>query len=188
MCGIVVIERVTVCGAGPGVIGADGAKEGVVPGGMEVDEDTPNVTGLVNVPSIDETTRAKIAVCPAVIGGAELGGVTVKSDTGKLMSAVVPPPGGGLETVMVRVPPCARSLGNNVTCNPMELSKVVIRGLPFTRTTDSGVKPVPVTFKVRFRLPAGRLRGVMDPPPGCGLLTGSVTDGETKPSGLVTIT
>ena len=188
VCGFVAIESVTVCGAAPGVIVADGAKEIVVPAGMGVDWDTPNVIGLVNVPSIDETTKANVAVCPAVIGGLELGGVTAKSDTGKLMLAVVPPPGGGFETVMISVPPCERSLGSSVTFSSVELSKVVIRGLPFTRTTDSGVKPVPVTFKVSSRVPAGRLGGEMEPPPGCGLLTGSVIDCETKPSGLVTIT
>lgn len=77
VCGIVVIESVTVCGAGPGVIIVDGAKEIVVPAGKEVDWETPNVTELENVPSMDETTRAKVAVCPAVIGGVVLGGVTV---------------------------------------------------------------------------------------------------------------
>jgi len=77
VCGVVVIESVTVCGAAPGVIVADGANEGIVPAGREVAGDTPNVTGLANVPSIVETTSAKVAVRPAVIGGVKLGGVTV---------------------------------------------------------------------------------------------------------------
>jgi hypothetical protein len=104
------------------------------------------------------------------------------------MSAVEPPPGGGFITVMISVPPCERSLGCNVACSSVELSKVVIRELLFTRTTDSGVKPVPVTFNLSALLPAGRLGGKTEIPAGCGLLTGSVTDGETKPSGFVTIT
>ena len=73
MCGVVLIESITVCGVMPGVTGADGEKEAVAPVGRV---DTLNVTGLENVPCEDETVRANIAVCPAVTGGVELGGAT----------------------------------------------------------------------------------------------------------------
>jgi hypothetical protein len=188
VCGVVAIESVTGCGVAPGVIVADGAKEAVVPAGKGGDWDTPNVTGLENVPSMDETVKAKVAVCPAAIGGVELGGVTLKSDTVKLMAAVVPPPGGGFVTVMISVPPCEISLDSNMASSKVELSKVVTRCAPFTRTMEPGTKPVPVTFNVSALLPAGKLGGEMEPPPGSGLLTGSVTFAEAKPSGLETIT
>jgi hypothetical protein len=56
------------------VIVADGAKEAVAPVGSP---DTVNVTGLENVPFEDESVKTKFAVCPAVTGGVELGGVTL---------------------------------------------------------------------------------------------------------------
>lgn len=73
VCGVVVIESVTVCGVPPGVIVADDANEAVAPAGRG---DTLNVTGLENVPFEGDTVKANIAVCPAVTGGVELGGVT----------------------------------------------------------------------------------------------------------------
>jgi len=73
MCGIVVIESVTICGVAPGVIVADGAKEGFASVGMP---DALNITELENVPFEDETVKAKFAVCPAVIEVVELGAVT----------------------------------------------------------------------------------------------------------------
>ena len=60
--------------------------------------------------------------------------------------------------------------------------------MPFTRTTEPGVKPVPEMFNVSAVLPAGRLGGEMEPPPGCGLLTVNVSNTETRPPGFVTIT
>jgi len=76
VCGIVVIESVTVCGVAPGVIVADGAKEVVVPAGSGGTGDTLNITGSENAPFEGETVSAKFAVCPAVTEVAELGGVT----------------------------------------------------------------------------------------------------------------
>jgi hypothetical protein len=77
VCGVVVMERVTVCGVAPGVIVADGAKESVAPAGRGVNGDTLNKTGLENVPFEDETVKAKFAVFPAETGGSVLGGVTL---------------------------------------------------------------------------------------------------------------
>lgn len=86
-------------------------------------------------------------------------------------------------TVILSVPPCERSLGSNAACSKVELTKVVARVVPFTRTTELGAKPVPVTFKVRALLPAET-----EPPTGWGLLTVNVTCAEVNPSGFVTIT
>jgi len=58
-----------------------------------------------------------------------------------------------------------------------------MREAPFTRTTELGVKPVPVTINVSALAPAET-----EPPTGCGLLTVNVNGTEAKPSGLVTIT
>ena len=73
-CAVVEIESVTVCGVAPGVIVAEGENVADVPagkGGAAV-----NVTGLANVPYEGDTINAKLAVCPAVTGGKELGGLT----------------------------------------------------------------------------------------------------------------
>lgn len=63
-----------------------------------------------------------------------------------------------------------------------------MREVPPTRTTELGVKPVPVTVNVSALLPAGRLGGETEPPPGCGLLIVNVNATEAEPSGFVTIT
>ena len=91
-------------------------------------------------------------------------------------------------TVIFSVPPCARSLGSKVACSEVELLYVVLRELPPIRTKEPCAKPVPVTFKVSALLPAGRLGGETEPPPGCGLLTVNVNATEVEPSGFVTIT
>lgn len=106
----------------------------------------------------------------------------------KIIAGVVPPPGGGLVTVIFKVPLCIRSLGKSVACSEVELTKVVARAPPFTRTMEPCVKPVPVTFNVRALLPAGRLGGVTVPLPGGGLLTVNVMNTEAVPSGLFTMT
>ena len=101
----------------------------------------------------------------------------------KLIAADAPPPGGGFTTVIMSVPPCERSLGSKVACSLVELTKVVTREVPFTRTTEPAAKPVPVTFNRSALLP-----GETEPPPGRGLLTVNVNATEVEPSGFVTIT
>lgn len=101
----------------------------------------------------------------------------------KLIGDDVPPPGGGFMTVIVSAPLCERSPGSKVTWSKMELTKVVTRALPFTKTTESCVKPIPMTFSVSALLPAEA-----EPPTGCGLLIVNVTATEAEPSGFVTIT
>lgn len=76
VCGVVVISSVTVFGLAPGVTVADGEKEADAPAGNGVDGDKLNVTGLGNVPFDGDRVKTKFAVCPAVTGGDELGGVT----------------------------------------------------------------------------------------------------------------
>jgi hypothetical protein len=73
VCAVVEIESVTIFGVAPGVIVADGVKEAVAPAG---NADRLNVTGSENVPFNGETVSAKFAICPAEMGGDELGGVT----------------------------------------------------------------------------------------------------------------
>ncbi len=57
----------------------------------------------------------------------------------------VPPPGAGVTTVIVGVPPLAMSLARIVAVSDVALPTVVARGLPFTCTTDVPTKFVPVT-------------------------------------------
>jgi len=91
-------------------------------------------------------------------------------------------------TVISSVPPCARSLGSKVACSNVEFVNVVVLGVPFTSTAEPDTNPVPVTLSVSALLPAGRLGGETVPPVGCGLLTVNVTNTDTRPPGLVTIT
>lgn len=91
-------------------------------------------------------------------------------------------------TVRFSVPPCAKSLGSKAACREMELRNVVTRGPPFTRTTEAGVNPVPETFKMNALLPAGRLGGETEPPPGGGLITVKGTGTDARPPGFVTTT
>ena len=101
----------------------------------------------------------------------------------------VPPPGAGLNTVTLAVPPEAISalLICAVSC-PL-LTKVVVRGLPFQLTTELATKPVPFTVSTKLAPPTAVDEGLsvvivgtglpvivnvaeLDvPPPGVGLNT-----------------
>src|SRR6266853_4868562 len=89
---------------------------------------------------------------------------------------------------MFSVPPCERSLGSRVACSEVELTKVVTRELPFTRTVDPCVKFIPLTFSVSALLPAGRLGGETVPPAGGGLFTTKVARNDMPTPGFVTMT
>lgn len=72
----------------------------------------------------------------------------------KLSALDEPPPGAGLKTVTAAVPPLATSLAEIAACNCVLLVKAVGRLLLFQRTTDPGVKFVPVSVKVKAGPPA----------------------------------
>jgi len=62
-----------ICGVAPGVMVADGAKEAVAPAG---NAEILNVTGSEKLPFAGEMVNVNFAVCPAVIGGLEMGELT----------------------------------------------------------------------------------------------------------------
>lgn len=128
---VVLIEIVTGMTAPPGVTVADGLKLTLVPAGSP---ETLNITGYENGPPTGERVRRIFAVCPAVIDETEAGGVNEKSVTATWIGCVVPPVDNGFITVMISAPAWLRSLGSSVACSSVELTKVVTRGLPFTRT------------------------------------------------------
>jgi hypothetical protein len=106
----------------------------------------------------------------------------------------MPPPGVGLKTVMVRVPVAATSVPGIVAVSWLELTNVVARSDPFTRTTEFPTKFVPSTVSVNPPFPTVTVAGAMAvvvgtgfaltvnvcafdvPPPGAGLKTVIVFD------------
>src|SRR5438093_4278893 len=94
------------------------------------------------------------------------GGVTVS-----VAPLDVPPPGAGLNTVMVGVPVLATSAARIAAVTWVAVPKLVVRGTPLTCTTAPATKPVPVTVNVNAGLPAARLAGFNAVMVGTGLLT-----------------
>jgi hypothetical protein len=107
-----------------------------------------------------------------------------------VFAAEVPPPGVGLNTVTEAVPAVAMSAAAIWACSCVLLTKVVVRLLPFQRTTDVMAKFVPVAVSVNAAPPAVALVGEIElsvgtgfvavivkvlapdvPPPGAGLNT-----------------
>jgi hypothetical protein len=83
----------------------------------------------------------------------------------------VPPPGAGLNTVMVGVPVLATSVAGIAAVTWVADPNVVVRARPLTWTTDAATKPVPVTVSVNAGLPAARLAGFSVAIVGTGLAT-----------------
>jgi hypothetical protein len=96
-----------------------------------------------------------VSVNPAAPAIADVGLMLVMFGTG--FAAVIvnvtefdmPPPGGGLKTVTAAVPGSLVRLAGIVAVSLPALTKVVSRSVPFQRTTDVGVNPLPLTVRVR---------------------------------------
>jgi len=82
----------------------------------------------------------------------------------------VPPPGAGLKTVTFAVPAVATSLAGIAAVSWVLETKVVVRSLPFQRTTAPLTKFVPVMVSVNPPLPATAVAGLMLLIVGAGLL------------------
>src|SRR5512146_1976334 len=101
----------------------------------------------------------------------------------------VPPPGADVNTVTLAVPRAAMSAAGIAALKRVEDTKVVGRSAPFQCTTESAMKPLPLTVNVKAAPPAVRAVGLMleitgtggslivkvraleVPPPGAGLNT-----------------
>jgi len=80
----------------------------------------------------------------------------------------VPPPGAGLTTVTWAVAAVPMSLAGIAAVSCVLLTKVVVRSLPFHRTTELDRKFVPLTVRVKPELPAVALEGEMELIAGTG--------------------
>ena len=66
--------------------------------------------------------------------------------TAKICASEVPPPGAGLNTVILNVPAVVKSLAGMMAVNCLLLTKDVVRSEPLNRTTDPDTKFVPLTI------------------------------------------
>jgi hypothetical protein len=105
---------------------------------------------------------------------AVLGEIEVAVGTGLLivnvLAAEVPPPGVGLNTVTEAVPAVVMSAAVIWACSCVLLTNVVVRSLPFQRTTEVTAKFVPVAVSVKAAPPATALVGEIELRVGTGLV------------------
>jgi hypothetical protein len=102
----------------------------------------------------------------------------------------VPPPGAGLKTVTIAVPPAAMSAAVIAACKLVLDANVVGRALPFHCTTEDDRKLVPVTVNVNAVPPAVAEFAFKDAIVGAGLLIVNVNPPDVPPpgAGLTTVT
>ena len=145
------------------------------------------------------TTEADIKPVPVIVSMsvplpavAEPGLMLLMVGTGllteKFTALEVPPPGPGLKTETLAVPPVARSLAGIDAEIWLLLTKTVARFDPFQRTTDPPTKLVPFTTTVNGSPPVTAEVGAMLVMLGVGLLMANVAGLESPPPGLETVT
>jgi hypothetical protein len=102
----------------------------------------------------------------------------------------VPPPGVGLVTVTLKVPPVAMSEAGIAAVSCVALIKVVARVFPLNFTVELLTKFVPFTAKVNAPPPAVALVGERVVMVGKGLFTMKLTAFDVPPPGVgfVTVT
>jgi hypothetical protein len=91
------------------------------------------------------------------------------TETVNVCELEVPPPGVGFNTVTGLVAAVATSASRIVAVHWVLLAHVVVRGVPFQRTTVTpSTNPVPFTVSVKPPLPAAAVVGVMFESAGAG--------------------
>ena len=80
----------------------------------------------------------------------------------------VPPPGVGLNTVILAVPATATNVALTDAVNCVALTKVVTNAVPFQLMTEPLIKFVPVMVSVNAGSPAVTLAGEMEDTTGTG--------------------
>jgi hypothetical protein len=90
------------------------------------------------------------------------------SATVKICPFDVPPPGAGVETVMLGVPTAATSPARRMAVSWVAETKVVSRGLPLIRTMELPTKFVPLAVRVAGPVPGATLAGLMLASVGAG--------------------
>lgn len=101
----------------------------------------------------------------------------------KVSAFDAPPPGVGLETLTLAVPPAAMSVDGTVAVTFAALTNVVTRFAPFHWMWAPLTKLDPFTVKVKDAPPATALAGDSDPAVGTGLSTVNVNAFEAPPPG-----
>jgi hypothetical protein len=71
-----------------------------------------------------------------------------------------------LDTVIFTVPSAEMADAGRAAVSPVELTKVVVSGLPLKFTTLELMKPLPVILRVCAAAPATTLLGVIEAMPG----------------------
>ena len=95
--------------------------------------------------------------------------------TGNETAKDVPPPGEALTAVRARRPAAARSAVVRETLSWLELTKAVVRAVPFTLITVVGTKPVPATATADAAVPTPSAAGESAVMAGEGLSTSRLT-------------
>jgi len=184
-CGVVVMVSVTVALALPAAMVADGVKDAAAPCGTPV---AVSKTAFAVVAFAGTIIRPKVAGWPAGMESAGVCTFNLKSSTTTINAEVVPPPGAGLFTVTLSVPLWAKSLAVRAAFSDVELTNVVTRELPLTRTVELELKFVPDMLSVIAAFPAGTEEGERLLAPGTGLFTVKVVTTEGRPPGFATVT
>jgi hypothetical protein len=96
----------------------------------------------------------------------------------------VPPPGVGFTTVTLAVPTVAISWAEIAACKLVFEAKVVVRALPFHRTSEEATKFVPVTVSVKPASPANTALGPSNTEVGVGLSIAKFSAPEMPPPGV----
>jgi len=100
----------------------------------------------------------------------------------------LPPPGEGLETVICDTAALARFVEDRFACNCVALTNVVGSALPFHRTTEDAMKPLPVRVTVVAEAPTVTEAGFSVVTNGAGLFTVKATAEEVPPPGAGEVT
>jgi hypothetical protein len=133
-------------------------------------------------------TVKKKSALPAAV---QVGLIDVVVGTGLLIVNVteldVPPPGGGLTTVMDAVPAVATFAAGTIAVSLIEDTNVVVRAEPFQLTVEVETKLVPFTIKVNCALPAAIKVGLIEVMVGTRLLIVMVSVALPVPPALVAL-
>jgi hypothetical protein len=97
--------------------------------------------------------------------------------TSMVLAFEYPPPGPGLNTVMVGVFALAISEAGIAAVSFEPVTKVVVREEPFQLTVDPATNPVPVTVKVNAGPPGAMAAGTIGSNDGTGFWAADTADG-----------